>query len=234
MEGSRPHAPHRVGDVSHVSGPTKAQRWRLWGRLALAPIACGLAVWTHFSLNVPAKIPDGPTKKKPGAAVPAKKTTARAPKPARTSKPRTDAEMAELRAKWAAKPVSEEPVDRGFARRGQAVIRRAFVVSRSEAFEGSPERPNVVLTTVECATVRCTFRLRGQFDAELTDVLDVMRGVAVGDEPLWRRFDPGPIEPSTGEDRVVSVEVDFTHDGNDASALRTARAEPGPAEDDGE
>lgn len=209
------------------------------GRLALAPVAAAAAAILHFSLNVPDQIPDGPTKQTQPEVARARPRP-RPSRPARVPTPRTEAETAQLRLAWSHRPWSEEPVDASFARRAQTVVRRAFVTARNETYEGSPDRPDIVLTRVECHTIRCRFSLQGGLEADLGLVVDAMRRMRTeGDHPVWHAFEvdahapdgpapsPGkPPEPEPGPGRAqIDVEVDLHRDGIDPNSLRLPAVE---------
>jgi len=255
-EGSaEPEIPSADGEGSEalVDGPggtgrAASSRWLTLGRLLLAPVLAAGAVGVHWWLNVPEHIVESPRDQGSKKKKPKPKRASNRARPARRDRSarnesRTPAQLDRDWVRYSITPFEEEPTRAGWARQHQALINRAVIMARRDAFEGAPERPRVVQADTHCRTVRCRFTLRSPYRHELEVISGALARMEAGGEPLWRSYavtevpDPsgegavegaGAADDGTGE-HALEVTVAFVIDAPDSSALEI----PEVAEDEG-
>jgi hypothetical protein len=229
-----------------AGGPTRRPRWRRVAELVLPPVLAAGAVGVHWGLNVPEKIVESPNDQGSKAKKPdkdknkKKKARERKPRDARRDEARTSEELDADWVRLGTVPFDEEPTRTAWARRNQAVINRAVVEARRQAFEGAPEDPNVVLTDTTCRTVRCRFLLRSPYPNELELMTAALERLEIAGEPAWRSYEVEPVEPAVDPERpepkaqrAVQITVAFHTDDVDSDDLAippVADAEPADAE----
>lgn len=214
---------------------------------ALLPaVLAASAVGVHWWLNVPAHIRESPNDQ--GAKKPRPKKDDRAKRNRGRSAQRDEARTPQaLDRDWArfrGLPFDDEPTRTDWARRHQAILSRAFVVARREAFDGAPDPSGVVIDQTACRSVRCRLVLRAPEPNELDMVARALERLQADGEPVWRHFAIEPAPPSedaadAAKDAAdglhyLQITVAFRTDETDTRALEIeqADAEGGEQPDD--
>lgn len=210
--------------------------WKVVAQLLLAPLLAAGAVGVHWWLNVPDQIIESPHDQK------ARKKKKKKPrrKPGKRDKSaqqdRSPQELEAERDRYASVSLEEEPVRPAWARRHQALINRAVVLARRDAFEGAPEKPRVVLSDTKCHTVRCRFTLRSKYPHALEAVGDTLGRLQSGDEGVWHGYErtvASPLEghgdakpkgepkgePKSDQEHHVQITVSFRIDTTDSRSM---------------
>jgi hypothetical protein len=213
----------------------KSPWWMVAAQILIAPLLAAGAIGVHWWLNVPDKIIESPNDQ--GSKKRKKKPRKPRDRRSRDQNARNDRSPDELQRDWdryAQEPFDDEPVRPVWARRHQALVQRAVVVARRDAFKGAPEQPRVVLSGTKCRTVRCRFTMRSQYLHALDAVSDALSRLQSDDADVWRSFAVEPRASSTGEDEggdededehYVDVTVSFHTDDTDSRSL-SIRPEP--------
>lgn len=198
----------------------------LWYRVAqilLPPMLVAGALGVHWWLNVPEKILESPRDQ--GSKAKKKKARDKKKKRERRTQRETPRTPEELDADWEVyreTPFDEEPTRSTWARRTQALINRAMVVSRRHAFEGAPEDPDVTLVSAKCRTIRCRFVLRSPLRNELEMLSDALGSLECEEGPVWRDFQvsDGPVpDGMPSSDHYFQVTVALEHETVDTRTL---------------
>jgi hypothetical protein len=210
--------------------------WQRVAQLLLPLVLAGAAMGVHWRVNVPDEIivssSDQGAKDKKAEKDKKKKKDAERSRNTKREESRTPEELDTDWASYGAAPFDVEPTRSAWARRHQVVINRAMVEAQRQAFAGAPEKPNVVLTSTTCRTVRCRFLLRSSFPHELDLMTSALQRLHSEGEPVWRTFDIEPVaatedpkaDPNT--EHVVQVTVSFRTDDTEASTLEVPAATP--------
>ncbi|MBL4689311.1 MAG: hypothetical protein JKY37_32260 [Nannocystaceae bacterium] len=184
---------------SSKSPPAKARSpiprgWRLGVQLLLPVVLCAGAIGAHWRLNVPDEIQISPRDQ--GAKKKAKKKAKKRKRKAKRARnePRTDKALDRAWDRWKADEIDDEPIVVGWGRRHQSLVRKAFLVARTHAFEGAPEEPTVTLALSKCHTIRCRFLLRSAFAHENDATNAALSKLESDGAPLWRHYDAKRID----------------------------------------
>lgn len=183
--------------VSAEPSPAKARSpiprgWRLGVQLLLPIVLCAGAIGAHWHLNVPDEIQSSPRDqgaKKKAKKKAAKKRKRKAKAKRARSEARTDKALDRAWDRWNADEIDDEPVVVDWGRRHQSLVRKAFLVARTHAFEGAPEEPTVTLAVSKCHTIRCRFLLRSAFAHENDATNAALSKLQSDGAPLWRHYD---------------------------------------------
>lgn len=218
--------------------------WQRVAQLLLPLVLAGAAMGVHWRVNVPDEIVvsagDQGAKDKKAEKDKKKKKDAERTRNTKREESRTAEELETDWASYGAAPFDVEPTRTTWARRHQVVINRAVVEAQRQAFAGAPEKPNVVLASTTCRTVRCRFLLRSSFAHELDLTTSALQRLHSEGEPVWRTFEVEPVaatedpkaDPKT--QHVVQVTVSFRTDDTEVGALEIPPATPTVEPDDGE
>lgn len=209
--------------------------WQRVAQLLLPLVLAGAAMGVHWRVNVPDEIivsPGDQGAKDKKAEKDKKKKDAERARSTKREESRTPEELDTDWASYGAAPFDVEPTRAAWARRHQVVINRAVVEAQRQAFAGAPEKPNVVLASTTCRTVRCRFLLRSSFPHELDLMTSALQRLHSEGESVWRTFEVEPVaatldpkaDPKT--QHVVQVTVSFRTDDTEASALEVPPATP--------
>lgn len=212
--------------------PSKRPRRTLALEAWLLPLVLGcLAIIVQIVVDVPrAEMLEREVKKKK----PPRRTRLKRPASAKAKskakkpsgfEPRPAKQLAELREKWAERPLEDEPSNKEFRRRHEAVLRSA--VTRARTVILGERRVTPMQIRPRCHTVRCALELCGEQDM-IGAIAELLPTVTVLDEPLWhelREVEPTrePIERQTKDKQVCRRWiVSFTVDGPSLKDLRLA------------
>jgi hypothetical protein len=217
----------KIADYAFGNGPRARSPW--WVRalqLGLAAALAAAAVGVHLALNVPE---GGVTvsKRDQGARSRRGKTRTKRARP-EPFEPRDDAELARLQQRYERVEFESEPIISRWARRQQALVNKAVVVARKQAFEGAPEDPRVIVTGTKCRTIRCRFLLRSPYPHEVELLDRALKRLEIEDEPLWRSYASKRTTPPEGappNDAYLEVTVVFTADELEGRSIEAVPAD---------
>lgn len=193
----------------------------------LLPVALsGAAVGVHWWLNVPEEI--AVSKGDQGAKRKAK------PKRRRAAGRRYDVRDARVLAReykrWKRVDFEGEPVHGKWARAYQALISRAVVVARREAFSDAAAQARVNVVLAECRTVRCRFLLRTPNADELPVVDAALQRLEDNSGKVWRSYESKPVDPPEdmpADQTYYEVMVSWTSDEIDSRSFTIPPAPQG-------
>lgn len=205
----------------------KTPLWKVVAQLLLAPLLAAGAVGVHWWLNVPDKILE--SSRDQGAKKKKKKNTRgkrgkRGKRDKSAQQDRSPQALEAERDRYASVPFDQEPVRAAWARRHQAIINRAVVLARRDAFEGAPEQPRVVLSDTKCHTVRCRFTLRSKYPHALEAVGDALARLESSEQDVWHSYERTVAAPPEGKpkpepEHYVQVTVSFRTDATDSRSM---------------
>src|SRR5688572_3771186 len=173
----------RPASESMDSRSSNVRRWFAGAHGWVAPMVALLAVGMHYALNVPSEALLATTRKEPAPDPPPVEAKPSPVKAKTKSKgktksdewtPRAAPELARLRKQFLGTPISNEPETAAWARKAQAVVGKAIMLARTEAFAGAPEDPRIVTDDARCHTIRCLVVLRSPYPHELRLILDAL------------------------------------------------------------
>lgn len=239
-----PDSAPQAAAESHPGAPVPARspRWKALGK-ALATrfgpvvLAAG-AVGMHWRLNVPEHIEHSP--KDQGAAKGKDKNAAKRRAARERFSARDQVRLDREWRRWKSQAFEGEPVRGPWSRKFQAVISKAVVVARREAFEKAPEEPRVIVTGTECRTVRCRFILRSPFEHELRVLDEALERLVDHNGSIWRTYESGPIAAPADAPKDnfhYEVTISFASDEVDSRGFEVGppiEAEGGPRQRAGE
>ena len=230
--GQRPASSESAAKAGGVPERRKTLGLRI-ARLLLAPVLATAAAGVHFWLNVP-EDEVRVSSRDQGSKQRDKRSHRRRVEQAH--RPRSEAQLAALTRRYAKIDFDDEPVLGRWSRPSQNLINKAVVLSRKQAFEGAPEDPRIIVTGVQCRTVRCRFILRSPYRHETRLLGDALRRVQTEGRSLWRSFDVETVQaPTPGSppgDHYLQVTVSMVADAIEPESLEVPAA--GGNEDEGE
>ncbi|MFV8750709.1 hypothetical protein ACNOYE_09165 [Nannocystaceae bacterium ST9] len=198
----------------------------------IPPLFACAAALVHFEFHVPRSpmVPRAKEDKKKGK--PPKSTKRQA------WKPREQAKLDELRARWEKEALADEPEDADFRRQHDSLLRAVVQVAREDALDN--QRSVSLRVTPHCKTIRCSLDLCGPTSA-VEAIAALLPTIERHDGPLWHELrevqaedeEPKPNAPKDApeaEPRICKAwVVGFRVDGTKRNELKIAGREDEPA-----